>query len=321
MADRPQRLGRGLAALLGGQGTDVPGPPSQGEAVDAPPGGGAAAVDATDGAIGAGELIMLEVARIGRNADQPRRRFDESALEALAASIAESGLVQPVVVRREGDGFVLIAGERRWRAAQRAGLERIPALLREADEREQLEIALVENVVREDLNPIELAHAVAALVEDFGRTHDDVARTLGRSRPAISNLLRLLELPDVVQEMVSDGRLTEGHGRAVLAADGAGGGRRLSGRIGADRPSVPQAEALARREGTPESLRPRRNEIAGGQRILDGFYGAFQVPVRVRAAGGGAVVELRFPDAESLARALERIERAPSDAEGDAPGD
>ncbi len=309
MADRPQRLGRGLAALLGSGATEAESVDATGDEVPGArtipaedPGPASAPVD-----VAAGGLVLLDVSRIDRNPDQPRRRFDEAALEALATSLRESGLVQPVVVRPVDDGYVLIAGERRWRAAQLAGLTHIPALIRDADEREQLEVALVENVVREDLNPMELAHAVSALVEDFGRTHEDVATTLGRSRPAISNLLRLLELPDVVQEMVSDGRLTEGHGRAVLGADGAGARRRLAERIVAEGLSVRQAEALAR-SGTATTPKPDRRPIEGGERVLDAFYGAFEVPVRLRAAGTAMVVELRFPTAEALAAALDQLE-------------
>lgn len=317
MGERPQRLGRGLAALLGGQGgptapEEADGTAASPESGEPTPDGTAAPASATPAPSAeespVGDVVSLEVSRIGRNPDQPRRRFDERALEALAESLRETGLVQPVVVRPVDDGYVLIAGERRWRAAQRAGLERIPALIREADEREQLEIALIENVVREDLNPMELAHAVAALVEDFGRTHDAVAATLGRSRPAISNLLRLLELPEVVQEMVSDGRLSEGHGRAVLGADGAGARRRLAERIIAEGLSVRQAEALARGGVRSSSAGRDRQPIEGGARVLDAFYGAFDVPVRVRSAGKGMVVELRFPDTETLARVLDRLE-------------
>lgn len=285
MAEPPQRLGRGLAALLGG-----PAP------AGIPAGGG---------------LLELEVAAIRPNADQPRRRFDEGALEALAESMRVSGLIQPLVVRPvAGGGYELIAGERRWRAAQRAGLTRVPALLRDADERERLELALVENVVREDLNPMELARAVAALVEDFGQTHQAVGTRLGRSRPAITNLMRLLELPDPVQEMVEQGLLGEGHARAVLMADGARARRELAERAVTEGWSVRQIEAAARR---PAPADPHLQDAPPGSpvvdRAVDVFYGRFAVPVRVRpkAATGEVVVELRFPDENALERALDRL--------------
>jgi len=258
----------------------------------------------------AGGLVELELEAIAPNPRQPRTRVDEAALAALADSIRVSGLVQPVVVRPAGGGrYELIAGERRWRAARMAGLERMPALVREAEDRERLELALVENMMREDLNPIEVARAVATLVEDFGQTHEEVGARLGRSRPAISNLLRLLELPDPVQDLVVDGLLAEGHARAVLMADGARARRRLAERAVAEGLSVRQVEAIARR--ARRSARPPDDDPPP---ILDeaveAFTAAFEVPVRARSAGAGAAVELRFPSEEALAEAIRRLRPA-----------
>ncbi len=285
MADSPQRLGRGLAALLG--------------------------APAPSGVTPAGGLLELEVAAIRPNPKQPRRRFDETALDALAESLRTSGLVQPVVVRPLGDGgYELIAGERRWQAAKRAGIDRIPALVRDAADRERLELALVENVVREDLNPMELANAVAALVEDFGQTHAHVASTLGRSRPGISNLLRLLELPDPVQELVQDGALSEGHARAVLMADGARARRELAERAVAEGLSVRQVEAAARAgEARRSRSAPSIEPSALTDRAVDRFYGVFgaSVAVRRRAGSDEIVIELRFADEDSLRRGLDRL--------------
>jgi ParB family chromosome partitioning protein len=255
-------------------------------------------------------MLELELDAIRPNPGQPRRRFDDDALDALAASIRQTGLVQPVVVRPLAEGgYELIAGERRWQAARRAGVVRIPALIRQAGERERLELALVENVVRQDLTPMELSRAVAALVEDFGRSHADVAATLGRSRSAVSNLLRLLELPDAVQEMVEDGRLSEGHARAVLMADGARARRVLAERVVAEGLSVRQTEAAAR--GHAPAPRPRAATAEPSpvvDRAVDALYGLFEAPVRVRPAAGGAiVVQMRFADEDALARALERL--------------
>ena len=281
MAEQAARrgLGRGLSALLGDPAA-------------------------------AGGLVELELEAISPNPRQPRTRVDEGALAALADSIRVSGLVQPVVVRPAGGGrYELIAGERRWRAARMAGLERMPALVREAEDRERLELALVENMMREDLNPIEVARAVATLVEDFGQTHEEVGARLGRSRPAISNLLRLLELPDPVQDLVVDGLLAEGHARAVLMADGARARRRLAERAVAEGLSVRQVEAIARR--ARRSARPPDDDPPP---ILDeaveAFTAAFEVPVRARSAGAGAAVELRFPSEEVLAEAIRRLRRA-----------
>jgi ParB family transcriptional regulator, chromosome partitioning protein len=277
-------LGRGLSALLG-------------EAERAGPAAG---------------LAEIALDAIAPNPDQPRRSIDPAAIEALAESIRASGLVQPVAVRPAGEPgrYELLAGERRWRAARLAGLERIPALVRDADARERLELALVENLVREDLNAIEVARACASLLEDFGQTHAELARRLGRSRPAVSNLVRLLELPAEVQRMVVDGRLSEGHARAVLGADGARARRQLAERIAAEGLSVRQAEALAR-AAAPAKARARRAaaappELADG--ALEAFYGAFGATVRVRpGARGEVVVELRFASADDLRGALERL--------------
>ena len=284
MPEPSQRLGRGLAALLGGP--------------------------APSGVTAGGGLLELDVDAIRPNPTQPRRRFDDTTLDALAESIRTSGLVQPVVVRPLAEGgYELIAGERRWQAARRAGLERIPALLRSADERERLELALVENVVREDLNAVELARAVAALVEDFGQTHGEVAATLGRSRPAITNLLRLLELPDSVQEMVESGRLSEGHARAVLMADGAKARRELAERVVVEGLSVRQVEAAARAAAARSPRRVRRvTQSPVADRAIDLLYGVFEAPVRVRrSVNGELVVELRFADDATLGAALDRL--------------
>jgi ParB family chromosome partitioning protein len=152
-------------------------------------------------------LIELELSQIRPNPRQPRDRFDDDALARLADSITAEGVVQPIVVRDIGDGFQIVAGERRWRAAQRAGLRTIPAIVRQADDRESLILALTENVAREDLNPVEQARAYAVLSDELDLTQSEIARRLGKSRPAVANTLRLLELPDEVLEAIAEGVL------------------------------------------------------------------------------------------------------------------
>jgi len=166
----------------------------------------------------AGELRELPVDLVKPNPSQPRTRFDVDALKALASSIETSGVVQPLLVRPLRDGsYELIAGERRWRAAQEAGLEKVPAIVRDSEQAERLQVALIENMVREDLNPVEEARACAALVEQLDVSKEELARRVGRSRPAISNLIRLLELPDEALDRLEQGDLSEGHGpRTVL---------------------------------------------------------------------------------------------------------
>ena len=289
------RLGRGLSSLLG----DAP--------VAAAPGAGAAPAATSSGE----SLRVLGVTDIRPNPSQPRRRIDPDALTALADSIAATGLLQPVVVRPVGDGaYELIAGERRWRAAQQAGLDTLPAVVRDADERERLEAGLVENLVRQDLDPIDTAQALAALVEDFGQTQADVARSVGRSRPAVANLIRLLELPDDVQEMLADGRLSEGHGRAVLMADGARRRREVARAAVEQGLSVRATEALARAASDGPSAGGRAGRSAPGvaDEAMDAFAGAFEAPVRVRAGARGAVVvEIIFDDEAAVARAMDRL--------------
>ncbi len=277
-------LGRGLSALLG---------------------------DPVSPAEVTGEGIRtVPTDRVAPNPAQPRRTIDEAALAVLADSIARHGLMQPIVVRpAPGDRFEIIAGERRWRAAGRAGLESVPVVVRSADDRERLELALVENLVREDLSPIEVARAVAALVEDFGQTHQQVADHLGRSRPAVSNVLRLLELPDEVQALVDAGRLSEGHGRAILMADGARARRLVAEQAVAGGLSVRETERRAR--AAAAEAPPRVPVVPPGEladAALDAFTAAFEAPVRLRArAGGGMVVELRFDDEAALRAALARL--------------
>lgn len=192
---RRSGLGRGLDSLIPGSSEPSEAPPSSG------PG-----------------LTELAVGDIDPNRHQPRSQFDEETLAALAASVRELGVLQPILVRPVGDRYELIAGERRWRAARRAGLARIPAVIRTIDDSTSLEQAVVENLHRQDLNPLEEAGAYQQLIEDFGLTQEDVARRVGRSRSAVANLLRLFQLPPSVQRMVRDGQLSAGHGRALLGS-------------------------------------------------------------------------------------------------------
>jgi ParB family chromosome partitioning protein len=193
------------------------------------------------------QLRELPVELISPNPKQPRRHFDQEALAALAASLGERGLLQPVLVRpRAGGGYELVAGERRWRAARIAGLESIPAIVRVREDAQALEAALIENMAREDLNPIEEARACAALVEELGLTREDVGRRVGRSRVAVSNLVRLLDLPDEVIELLQAGTLSEGHGRALLLAHEHGERRRLAREAAAHGWSVRVTEERAR---------------------------------------------------------------------------
>lgn len=207
-------LGRGLDALLGGAeqvmtGEDVI-PAGQ---VTTP------ASQADNYELRASGLKTVPIEKIKRGTYQPRRKFETEALEELAESIRQQGLVQPVVLRPRADGYELIAGERRWRAAQLAGLHEIPAVINDYDDKAAAAVSLIENIQREDLNPLEEANALARLQTEFAMTHQDVAAAVGRSRAAVSNLLRLLELDEGVKMMVDAGELDMGHARALLSVD------------------------------------------------------------------------------------------------------
>ena len=290
---RPTGMGRGLGAIL---------------AVSAP----------TEGAE-RDDLRELPVELISPNPDQPRKRFEPGALEALADSLGARGMLQPVLVRPIAGGtYELVAGERRWRAAQLAGLETIPALVRARDDAQTLEAALVENMAREDLNPMEEARAVAALVEELGLTREQVGKRVGRSRVAVSNLLRLLDLPDEAITLVEDGTLTEGHGRALLLAPDHADRRRLARDAATEGWSVRVTEARAREAGEATRLDPssaaRRHDLHPDQRaavaeIADALGAVLGTEVRVRPRGTGYKVEIAFATPEAALELARRLAR------------
>jgi ParB family chromosome partitioning protein len=283
-------MGRGLAAIL-----SVSAP--EGEGDDKP----------------ATELRELAVDLVKPNKGQPRRAFDEASLQALAESVAERGVLQPVLVRpRAGGTFEIVAGERRWRAAKLAGLDNVPAIVQDRDDATTLEVALVENMAREDLNPVEEARAVAGLVEELGLTREAVGKRVGRSRVAISNLLRILDLPDEALALLEDGTLTEGHGRALLLAEDQADRRRLARAAAEGAWSVRVTEDQARAANAAAAAGPARaaaaihpDQAAAASEIADALGGALGTEVRVKPRGTGYKVELAvdsLDDALALAR-------------------
>jgi ParB family chromosome partitioning protein len=261
------------------------------------------------------ELRRLAVELIGPNPSQPRRHFDEQALTALAASLQERGVLQPVLVRPlQGGRYELIAGERRWRAARLAGLEQIPAIVRHHDDAASLELAVIENMAREDLNPVEEARACAALVDELGLTREDVGRRVSRSRVAVSNLIRLLDLPDETLELLERGELSEGHGRALLLAEDHEARRRLARGAAAAGWSVRELERRARAAGARAAdRRPARrrgalhpDQAAAVERLSDAFGAALGTDVHVAPHGDGYRLQLAF---DSLDDALELARR------------
>ena len=281
-----KRLGKGLGALLGESAV---------EAARLPEGG-----------------VRIDVSRIVPNRFQPRRAFDDESIAELAASIAEIGLLQPVIVTpREDGGYELVSGERRWRAARRAGLTELPAVVRHVDDRELLEIALIENLQREDLDPIDEAAGYHQLISDFDLSQADVAGRVGKSRPAVANALRLLDLPDEVQWMIRAGALSAGHGRALL---GLGDRRRLASlarKVAKAQMSVRQAERLVRRENASRPVSPAAGAGRADherQRIEEELqhYLGTRVTIRATAKGKGRI-EVAFTSFEDLERIIERV--------------
>ena len=261
---------------------------------------------------GPGEPAYREVPvdLIRPNPEQPRRSFDPESIAALAESIAEAGVIQPLIVRPLPDGrYELIAGERRWRAAREAGLETVPAMVRDEDAARRMQTALIENVAREDLNPVDEARACATLVEELGLSKEELAGRLGRTRPAISNLIRLLDLPDEVLELLSEGELSEGHGRAILIAKGNDVRRRLARDAVAAGWSVRETERRARNaEATPRAkVVPHPDQKAALERAEDALERALGTGVRVRSAAKGVRAELSFESLDELLEFADRV--------------
>ncbi len=254
------------------------------------------------------ELAHLPVDQIHANARQPRRRFESEPIAGLAESIRAQGVIQPVVVRpRLAGGYELIAGERRWRAAREAGIETVPAVIRAADDRDTLLLGLVENVAREDLSPVEEARGYAVLMDEFELSLGEVAGRVGRSKAAVSNKVRLLELPDDVLELLDSRTLSEGHARAVLAVPDAAERRRLARRVVAEGLSVRATERAAQTAGARR--RPRRAtavDPALARRVKESLERVTGLPVRV-APGRVELVYADEHDLGTLADALDRI--------------
>jgi ParB family chromosome partitioning protein len=281
-------------------------------------GSGLAAILPEAAAEQAGELRELPIELIKPNPNQPRTKIDPEALAGLSSSIETNGIVQPLLVRPLADGsYELIAGERRWRAAQAAGLEKVPAVVRDQELAERLQVALIENMVREDLNPVDEARACAALVDELGLSKEELARRVGRSRPAVSNLIRLLDLPDEALELLESGELSEGHGKALLSADGNDVRRRLARDAARGGWSVRETENRVKLAGQPKkkgSSRPQLapEEAAAMREAGDKLEAALGHEVTVRPRGGEIAVEIRFEDLDQaldLARALKRARR------------
>ena len=280
-------LGRGLEALL-----PTGGPAEPPQALVAP--------SARD---------RVSPSEIRANPDQPRRHFDEEALETLAASIRRHGLLQPLVVRRTATGYELIAGERRLRAAQRAGLETVPVVFRDADPQERLELALIENLQRENLTALEEAEAYRHLIDVHGLTQEQVAQAVGKSRPSVANALRLLSLPEVVKAQLEGGELSAGHARAVLSVRDTDARVEFARELAADGASKSEAErrARVRRTGGGRTAATQRREDPHWRAIAEELTRSLGTRVRVTPRARGGSIEIEFYSEPELARLLDRL--------------
>ena len=280
-------LGRGLAALI----------PT---AVQSP---------ATEKAVSGDALRLLPVERIQPNRSQPRKTFDEAALNDLSDSIKDRGVIQPIVVRRSGDGYEIIAGERRWRAATKAGLRDIPAFIKDVGDSELLQLALIENIQREDLDPIEEAEAYSRLIRDYNLTQERVATAVGKNRATIANALRLLKLPESVLELLGQGKITAGHARAIMTLDTDKAKEKLARDIVIRKLSVREAEARARqlkKASTNKGAAPEQPpaERAVEERIMR----SLGTKVRLVNRKGKGRLEIMFHNLDQLEDILDKIE-------------
>jgi ParB family chromosome partitioning protein len=271
-------------------------------------GRGLSALISAGDSVGGLRFEEVPISAIRPNAHQPRRNFSEASIKELAASIREVGILQPLVIRSTEAGFELIAGERRLRAAKEAGLDRVPVLIRQAAESESMEMALIENLQREDLNPLETAAAYQALIDGFGFTKDQLAHRLGKSRSAVTNTLRLTRLPESIQAMVLTEKLSEGHARALLGLETEERMLRVAEKVQAEKLSVRKTEELVREELAGALATPKAEEKPREEQGLTDEYdkasrliqNALMLPTRVRASRKGGRVEIRFHEKEEL---------------------
>jgi ParB family chromosome partitioning protein len=285
MIERRPALGKGLSALI----PDVPEPPRSG-------------------------AIEVDIDRLAPNPHQPRLNMDDARLEELAASIKSNGIIQPILVRRTGNTYRIIAGERRWRAAQRVGLQRVPVIVRDiADgDKQLLELALIENLQREGLNPIDEALAYQRLADDFSLTQEQIAAAVGKDRSSVANFLRLLKLPEEVRSDLASGALSTGHARALLALPDAAAQRHGAREVISRRLSVRETETLVKKLGSPKTnagaeSKPERVTDVHTRAAEDRIRFALGTKVRIIRRGSGGRIEIDFSSENELNRIYEQL--------------
>jgi ParB family chromosome partitioning protein len=250
--------------------------------------------------------VILGIDEIKPNTYQPRKDFDEEAIKELASSIQEKGIIQPIVVRKSENTYEIIAGERRWRAAQRVGITRVPVIIKDVSDREALELALVENLQREDLNPIEEATAYEQLIEDFGLTHEDISKRIGKERSTITNQLRLLKLPEEVREALIKGEITAGHARAILGLKSLNKAKEVLEAIRSQKLSVRRTEVLVKKLSEDKQTVIRPNDVAPYiKHLTDGLKKALGTQVKIIDKGGSGKIEIEYYSNDELERLIE----------------
>ncbi|MCA9808772.1 MAG: ParB/RepB/Spo0J family partition protein [Candidatus Dadabacteria bacterium] len=253
-----------------------------------------------------GGFILASIHDVRPNLRQPRKEFDDEAISELSISIKEKGVLQPLIVRRSGQGYEIIAGERRWRAAQKAGVNKVPIIIKEATDGEALELALIENLQRQDLNPIEEATGYRHLIEDFGLTHEDVAARIGKDRSTITNQLRLLRLPEEAQKALAQGEISAGHARALLSLESASDMKAALDAIRKQKLSVRNTEALVKKmSGAAKSVAKSEQEQEEDpyvRSLADEFKRALSTKVRIVYNNGRGRIEIDYYSTDELER-------------------
>ncbi len=241
------------------------------------------------------------------NANQPRKTFDEDKIQELANSILQHGVIQPIVLRKKDKGYEIVAGERRWRAAIKAGLSEVPCLVRELSDEQNMLIAIIENMQREDLNPIEEAEGLNQMIVTFGMTQEEVSKSLGKSRPYITNSLRLLKLPEYVREMVSEGKLSAAHGRTIVTIEDEAVRKALCDRIVKEGLSVRETERLAAEVGKPKKKPAKKQKSPDVRRVEAELKDILGTKINIEQKGSKGKIEIEFYSREELERLLELL--------------
>jgi len=289
-------LGKGLDALFGDVEVNIQEKPKKEKT----------AKKEEENADALGVINYIDINQIKPNSNQPRKTFDEEKLEELAASIKEHGLIQPIVLRKAGKGYEIVAGERRWRAARKIGIKEVPCIVKELTDEENMLLAIIENMQREDLNPVEEAEGIRQMIDTYGLTQEQVSKSVGKSRPYIANCLRLLKLPEVIKEYLADGSLSTGHAKAIAAVNDEEKQIRLAETAIKEGLSVRQLEKLAKEEkAAPKPKSRPRVKNADVKRVEEDLKLALGTKVNLNQKGKKGTIEIEYYSKEELERLIE----------------